>query len=239
MADWYYAKNGQQKGPISPAELKKLATSGEIAPTDLVFQEGGTQWVEASTVKGLFPAGGAKPAPAPAPAPTPAPAPAKRDDFDLEPEPRGGSKGRDRDSGRENVRDKDRDGGRDRDRNRDRDRDDDFDAPRASGKQQGGGFMNFMMLRSFVAPTVVVVLFWLAVLIAFGVMVVGTLIGLLTMTQTNGFLPGLGLIVSSIFGPPLTVFLYRIVFEAMIVTFRMYEELTAIRKELEKARTEK
>lgn len=231
MADWYYAKNGQQKGPISPAELKKLATSGEIAPTDLVFQEGGTQWVEASTVKGLFPAGGAKPAPVPTPAP--APAPARRDDFDLEPEPRGGSRGRDsgREPERENVRTRDRD----KDRDRDRDRDDDFDSSR--GKATSGGFMQFMMLRSFVAPTVVVILFWLLVIGAVGAMLIGLLAGVFAMTQN--VLSGIGIILMAVFFPPLTVFMYRIVFEAMIVTFRMYEELTAIRKELEKARLEK
>jgi hypothetical protein len=230
MADWYYAKNGQQKGPISPAELKKLATSGEIAPTDLVFQEGGTQWVEASTVKGLFPPGGAKPAPVPTPAPAPSGG-GPRDDFDLPAEPRGSSKGRDRDSGRENVRDRDRDAGRDIGR----DRDDDFERPRAPATS--GGFINFMMLRSFVAPTVVVLLFWLVVLGAVGFMLIGILIGIVMMLKDP--LAGIGIILASVFGPPLTVFLYRIVFEAMIVTFRMYEELTAIRKELEKARLEK
>src|SRR3954451_23112913 len=54
MADWYYAKAGKQFGPITSAELKRMAQAGELVPDDLVFQEGGTQWVSASTVKGLF-----------------------------------------------------------------------------------------------------------------------------------------------------------------------------------------
>jgi hypothetical protein len=43
MADWYYAKDGERHGPVSPAELKKMAASGELEPTDQVFQEGGSQ----------------------------------------------------------------------------------------------------------------------------------------------------------------------------------------------------
>src|SRR4051794_24897132 len=66
MPDWYYAKDGQQYGPVPAQQLKQMAGAGQLQPDDLVFQEGGTQWVAASTVKGLF-AG----APAPAPAPSP------------------------------------------------------------------------------------------------------------------------------------------------------------------------
>jgi len=54
MADWYYAKDGQQFGPVSAAQLKQLATAGKLQPEDLVFQEGGKEWVPASSVKGLF-----------------------------------------------------------------------------------------------------------------------------------------------------------------------------------------
>ncbi|MGL4555547.1 MAG: GYF domain-containing protein [Gemmataceae bacterium] len=85
MADWYYAKNGQQQGPVSSGELKRLASSGEIGPADLVFQEGGTAWVEANTVKGLVPPAGVSSKPAPAPAPRradPEPAPRGRRDVD-------------------------------------------------------------------------------------------------------------------------------------------------------------
>lgn len=60
MADWYYAKDGQQFGPISSQQLKQLAASGGLVPEDLVFREGSKDWVAASTVQGLFPTGGAK-----------------------------------------------------------------------------------------------------------------------------------------------------------------------------------
>jgi len=33
MAEWYYTKNGQQQGPVTPASLKDLAAAGELKPT--------------------------------------------------------------------------------------------------------------------------------------------------------------------------------------------------------------
>ncbi|MHC4444842.1 MAG: DUF4339 domain-containing protein [Planctomycetota bacterium] len=37
--EWYYHKNNQQMGPISSQELKQLAQTGELKPTDLVWKE--------------------------------------------------------------------------------------------------------------------------------------------------------------------------------------------------------
>jgi hypothetical protein len=53
---WYYASGGQQRGPVKTAKLKKLATAGELRPTDLVWTDSMANWAPASTVKGLFPA---------------------------------------------------------------------------------------------------------------------------------------------------------------------------------------
>ena len=52
---WFYAKNDEQLGPVSTAELKKLAGAGELAPDDLVWREGLDDWSPASKLKGLFP----------------------------------------------------------------------------------------------------------------------------------------------------------------------------------------
>ena len=58
MADtleWRYSKGGQQSDPLSSADLKELAASGELAPGDLVWKTEWTEWRRADSVKGLFP----------------------------------------------------------------------------------------------------------------------------------------------------------------------------------------
>jgi hypothetical protein len=53
--EWHYTLNGQQAAtPVTSSQLKQLAASGQLQPTDLVWQDGMTGWVPASSVKGLF-----------------------------------------------------------------------------------------------------------------------------------------------------------------------------------------
>jgi hypothetical protein len=66
--EWYYSQNGQKRGPVSGADLKQLAASGKLQPTDLIWKQGMEKWVPARLVKGLFP-------PAAPPVGTPAPPP--------------------------------------------------------------------------------------------------------------------------------------------------------------------
>lgn len=42
--DWYYAENGQQRGPINPAELDKLVAAGTVQESTLVWREGMEDW---------------------------------------------------------------------------------------------------------------------------------------------------------------------------------------------------
>lgn len=51
---WYYRKGKGRFGPVDSAELKRLATSGELAPEDLLRGVGMDEWVKAEKVKGLF-----------------------------------------------------------------------------------------------------------------------------------------------------------------------------------------
>jgi GYF domain 2 len=51
---WYYARNDQQFGPISAAELKQLADSGQLSPDDLLWREGMDSWATAINLRGLF-----------------------------------------------------------------------------------------------------------------------------------------------------------------------------------------
>jgi hypothetical protein len=74
MADqWYYAHQGQQSGPVSTEQLRQIAASGQIQPSDMVWTEGMAAWSPAHTVEGLF-AGAPGPAASPPGAP-PGPAP--------------------------------------------------------------------------------------------------------------------------------------------------------------------
>ncbi|QDT59424.1 hypothetical protein SV7mr_19310 [Stieleria bergensis] len=54
-SEWYYGRNGQQQGPVTSNQLKQLAQSGQLLPTDFVWKEGMSEWAKASKVKGLFP----------------------------------------------------------------------------------------------------------------------------------------------------------------------------------------
>jgi len=48
-------KAGHRFGPVTARFLRHLAGDGEIKPTDLVSREGSGTWVDAASVKGLFP----------------------------------------------------------------------------------------------------------------------------------------------------------------------------------------
>ena len=52
--EWYYTKDGDRQGPITSKQLKQLAASGDLQPTDLVWTEGKDEWKPARIVKGLF-----------------------------------------------------------------------------------------------------------------------------------------------------------------------------------------
>lgn len=52
-AQWYYARDGQQAGPVSSQQLQQLAASGKLKPSDPVWREGMTSWSPASGVAGL------------------------------------------------------------------------------------------------------------------------------------------------------------------------------------------
>jgi hypothetical protein len=60
---WYLARDRQRTGPYSLDQLRHMAASGELAPEDMVWQEGAGQWVPADSVRGLFAAAGSAPRP--------------------------------------------------------------------------------------------------------------------------------------------------------------------------------
>jgi hypothetical protein len=52
--DWYYAKDGERRGPITFQELGELAASGKLTPSDLVWQKGMAEWVQAGKIQDIF-----------------------------------------------------------------------------------------------------------------------------------------------------------------------------------------
>src|SRR5436190_7368165 len=57
--EWYYSVGGDRQGPVTAAELKKLAEAGTLKATDLVWKDGMPDWVQAKSIKGLFGGSGA------------------------------------------------------------------------------------------------------------------------------------------------------------------------------------
>ena len=52
---WYVTRNGKRMhGPFSDAKLKRLASSGKLLPSDMLWLEGTTEWVPANSIEGLF-----------------------------------------------------------------------------------------------------------------------------------------------------------------------------------------
>jgi hypothetical protein len=75
-SEWFYSVDGKKRGPVGSADLRRLADSGVIKPSDLVWKEGLAAWGAASSIKGLFPQPVAPPPPkVPAARPALAPAP--------------------------------------------------------------------------------------------------------------------------------------------------------------------
>lgn len=48
--NWFYAKDGQQIGPVDFSEIERLHSEGQLAGDTLVWQQGMTNWVKLSSV---------------------------------------------------------------------------------------------------------------------------------------------------------------------------------------------
>lgn len=66
--EWFYSHDGNQVGPVSAGNLKRLASTGQLSPSDLIWKEGWEDWKPAGAIKGLFAdASPSKPVPPPLP----------------------------------------------------------------------------------------------------------------------------------------------------------------------------
>jgi len=59
MAQWYYAHDQKQSGPVTWDKLRELASSGGLEKSDMVWRDGMAQWQKATAVEGLFAKNGA------------------------------------------------------------------------------------------------------------------------------------------------------------------------------------
>jgi hypothetical protein len=66
--EWFYIKEKKKLGPVTFAQLRDLASQGQLARSDMVMQGGSTKWGTAEAVAGLFPAAPAAPTVPAAPA---------------------------------------------------------------------------------------------------------------------------------------------------------------------------
>lgn len=71
--NWHYDKGGEQRGPITLAQLSQLAKTRQLLPDDLVWREDMKDWIRASSVAELFPVASRPPALPPAPPARPSP----------------------------------------------------------------------------------------------------------------------------------------------------------------------
>jgi uncharacterized membrane protein YjgN (DUF898 family) len=67
--NWYYAVDGQKRGPYEKDEFARLIASGVITDATLVWREGQSEWQPFAAMKGEF---GVSPPATPPPAPAPA-----------------------------------------------------------------------------------------------------------------------------------------------------------------------
>jgi len=54
MDRWYYARQKQKFGPVSSAQLRQLAATGQLLPSDMVLMEGTQKWSTAGSIPSLY-----------------------------------------------------------------------------------------------------------------------------------------------------------------------------------------
>ncbi|MCS6850854.1 MAG: DUF4339 domain-containing protein [Gemmataceae bacterium] len=64
--NWFVQSHGRQMGPLTAAQLRQLARSGKLRPTDMVRRDGQAKWVAVTAVPGLLEAASGVPAATPA-----------------------------------------------------------------------------------------------------------------------------------------------------------------------------
>ena len=53
QAEWFYAQNGQQFGPVAEADIRRMVSTGELEASDLIWSEGFEKWTPAGETAGF------------------------------------------------------------------------------------------------------------------------------------------------------------------------------------------
>jgi hypothetical protein len=53
-SSWFYVQHGETYGPVSSADLRAAAHLGFLSPDDIVRRADRTEWISASSLRGLF-----------------------------------------------------------------------------------------------------------------------------------------------------------------------------------------
>ena len=54
MRSWFFARHGQQHGPVTDDDLSEMLATGSLSPDALVWTEGMKEWRPAKDVEGLI-----------------------------------------------------------------------------------------------------------------------------------------------------------------------------------------
>ena len=63
--EWHYTHGDAKHGPVTSAQLKQLASAGQLQPSDLIWKAGLPECTEARKLNGLFPDTNVSPVPVP------------------------------------------------------------------------------------------------------------------------------------------------------------------------------
>lgn len=53
QAEWFYAQNGKQSGPVSETDIRRMVSMGTLAASDLIWSEGFEKWTPAGETSGF------------------------------------------------------------------------------------------------------------------------------------------------------------------------------------------
>jgi hypothetical protein len=105
------------------------------------------------------------------------------------------------------------------------------DTPRRTAK--GNALVDVLLFRRMVAPSIVIVVFYLGLLGIVGYGIFNVILGILMLigTQKGSGIAGLIMILIAVFGGIVSLLIWRISCELVLVLFRIHDELRLMRRD--------